>query len=227
MEPRYLRVKKWRDHQHYNDREPPWIKMQRKLLKDDKFAELSELEQWQLVRIWVVASASSRFTEDDDGRRCPVLPDDEQTLRRAIGTLKRIPLAKLIREGWLIPVDETELLAPSASTVLAPVQAPSIGTEAQRVRGLEVLPSSVSYTPSLEQGRGRETDVSRATPEGCIEAIDQATGHQTGGIDKIRRAAKHVAHGGLIHALEACQGPGVNDPLAVALAELKKRKPAA
>lgn len=112
----YLRIKKWRDHQHYRDREPPWIKMQTKLLKDDKFGDLDELSQWQLVRIWMTASSASRFTLDEEGRRVPVIANDEKTLRRAIGTLKMIPLALYVRDGWLIPVHPNDLCEHGAST---------------------------------------------------------------------------------------------------------------
>lgn len=110
MEARYLRVKNWGEFQHYRDKEPGWIKLYAKTLRDNRFLELAELEQWQLVRLWIVASQSSRFAHDEEGRKVPVLVDDEQSLRRSVATLRKIPLAKFIRDGWLIPVAADELL---------------------------------------------------------------------------------------------------------------------
>lgn len=106
----YLRIKKWKDWQHYKDREPPWVKMHAKLLQDSAFMELGELEQWQLARIWLIASWSSRFTRDEHGRLVPVVAYDERTIRRAIASLKRVPLAKFVAQGWLIEVAEEDLV---------------------------------------------------------------------------------------------------------------------
>lgn len=109
MQAQYLAIKNWGKHQHYKDKEPGWIKAYARLLRDSLFLELTELEQWQLVRIWLCASQSSRFMRDQEGRRVPVVPFDEQSLRRAIGTVKKIPLARFIRDGWLLIIDEHEL----------------------------------------------------------------------------------------------------------------------
>lgn len=114
MQASYLRVKNHTKHQHYDPtkRRPPWIKLYNDLLGGDVggFDELSEAEQWQLVRIWLVASKSSALTHDENGKVVPVVANDEKSLRRSIMSLKRIPLEKFIREGWLIPVAEDELI---------------------------------------------------------------------------------------------------------------------
>lgn len=121
LDARYLRVKNWADKQHYKDRMPPWIKLYNTIIgSDDRFGFLPEHEQWQLVRIWLIASRSSAFCLDENGRRVPVVPDDELALRRSIQTLRKIPLAKFIRDGWLVPVAASELLVDDASAVLAP-----------------------------------------------------------------------------------------------------------
>lgn len=112
----YLRVKNWARFQHYSKRQPPWIKLYNDLIgAGDDFGHLGELEQWQLVRIWMEASKSSKFTLDESGRVVPVIPNDEQAIRRAIQTLKRVPLAKFVQEGRLIVVDASALLANDAS----------------------------------------------------------------------------------------------------------------
>lgn len=54
-------VKNWWEHQHYRDRRPAWIKLHRALETDPEFQSLTEIEQWRLVKLWLVAS-------DMDGR---------------------------------------------------------------------------------------------------------------------------------------------------------------
>ena len=137
MDASYLRVKNWSRFQHYDAkrRRPPWIKFYNDLLgDDDDFGRLTEVEQWQLVRIWLIASRSSRFTVElvnEELRVVPVVAFDEQTLRRAIQSLKKIPLARFVREGWLIPVEENELVDPETGDLLAQV----IGDDIQPVAG--------------------------------------------------------------------------------------------
>lgn len=138
MEARYLRVKNWGEFQHYKDRFPPWIKLYNKIIgSDDQFGFLPELEQWQLVRIWLIASRSSIFALDDAGKKVPVLPDDELALRRSIQTAKKIPLAKFIRDGWLLPVDACEVLADDASAGASTDASALLEVEEQRFRELE------------------------------------------------------------------------------------------
>lgn len=119
MNASYLRVKKWADLQHYKDRMPPWIKFYNRLLKDTELSKMDEFAQYQLVRLWSLASLSSVFTLDEKQRVVPALAHDEMWMRRAIGTTKKIPLEVFIREGWLIQVAEEELL--SASTYASAV----------------------------------------------------------------------------------------------------------
>lgn len=118
----YLRVKNWKDWQHYKDREPPWVKLHGKLLRNDDFIALSEAHQWQLVRIWMVVSQSSRFTLDEKRRIVPVVVKDESAIRRATASLKKVPLGLFIEQGWLIELGEEKLVENphGDSTALAP-----------------------------------------------------------------------------------------------------------
>ena len=95
----YLQVKNWEELQHYKKRNPPWIKLYRRLMTDGDFHRLSELHQWQLVRIWLVSA------EEHPGGW---VPNDEKWLRRMIGTLKPIPTREFIEGGWLIPRNQAE-----------------------------------------------------------------------------------------------------------------------
>lgn len=117
MEARYLRVKKWREFQHYAERRPPWIKLKRRLIEGERdFVEqLSEIEQWQLVRLWLYASGSETVMLDEKGREVPLVAYDEHSLRLGIKTLKKIPLEKFIRQGWLEVVSEDEITASFAA----------------------------------------------------------------------------------------------------------------
>lgn len=116
MNASYLRVKNWGRHQHYDPlkRRPPWIKIYNDLLgDDDAFMRLDEETQWQLVRIWLVASRSSALTRDDEGAIVPAVVNDAASLQRSIMSVRKVPLEALIRDGWLVPVSEAELLTTS------------------------------------------------------------------------------------------------------------------
>ena len=107
----YLRVKDWAKLQHYSKRRPLWVKSYARLLLDDRFNELGELEQLWLMKLWLVASQSSRFTVDEDAQRVvPVIPNDEKKLRVTIQASRRLPLERFVGEGWLIPVAESALV---------------------------------------------------------------------------------------------------------------------
>lgn len=121
MDARYLRVKNLDRFQHYSKRRPPWIKLYRTLITGEDgqlsdFLRLTEPEQWQLVRIWLLAS------QCDDG----LMAFDERWMRVAIRSEKKISLEKFVRDGWLevLSAEETDairasgLASESASTVL-------------------------------------------------------------------------------------------------------------
>ena len=51
-----MRVRNWSKFQHYNHRNPPWIKLYRSLLDDKDFHDLDGESVKQLVKIWLIAS---------------------------------------------------------------------------------------------------------------------------------------------------------------------------
>jgi hypothetical protein len=156
----YLRVKNWGELQHYSDRRPTWIKVYPRLLEDDAFARLDEMTQWQLVRVWFIASRSSALTLDEDGKQVPVVANDAESLQRSIQSLKKVPLARLIRDGWLIPVAEDELLWADEAKPRRPKRAAAATKQAsERASRLASEPASGSL-------RGREG-------EGSEELQDQ------------------------------------------------------
>jgi hypothetical protein len=50
------RVKNWREFQHYKERDPPWIKIHKRLLNDRQWHLLSGDDAKELVMLWLLAS---------------------------------------------------------------------------------------------------------------------------------------------------------------------------
>lgn len=94
----FFRIKNWMKHQHYKDRRPPWIKLHNSLFDDYEFQQLTDIQRWHLVAIWLLASRSNRFHEDGD----PLLPEDEKYLTRQTGTSGKIDLKPLYSAGFIV-----------------------------------------------------------------------------------------------------------------------------
>ena len=110
MRPQYLRVRNWEKFQHYKNRNPPWIRLHRTLLRDHAFHQLTEVQQWQLVRLWLLASECENH-----------IAWDEKWIRKAIHSSRRVQVEALIELGFLEP-SESKSLPPGkheASGVLA------------------------------------------------------------------------------------------------------------
>lgn len=86
-----LRVKGWRDHQHYKARKqpPPWIKLYRRTLTDYDFVQLNEADRFKLIGLWLLAS-------DKDG----TIPNDARYLAKCLD-VKRLDLDSFIARGFL------------------------------------------------------------------------------------------------------------------------------
>lgn len=138
----WLYVKNFGELQHYKKRNPPWIKLYRALMTDGKFHQLSEIEQWQLVRIWLVSA------EEHPGGW---VPNDESWLRRMTGSLRAVPIAKLVDAGWLIPQTASAYASALASTELANESKNRVDVAPQRFRGSETYKE-----PSLPSNGSRE-----------------------------------------------------------------------
>lgn len=91
-EPEFYEVKNWKRFQHYNDRNPAWIKLHRSLLSDYEFAKLGDSQKAHIILIWLFASTAS-------GR----IPNDPIFLKEKL-SLKRCPkLGAFAAVGLLIP----------------------------------------------------------------------------------------------------------------------------
>jgi len=105
----WLRVKNWREHQHYGKRRPPWIKLHRAMLDDYAVAALPDVAKAHLTGIWLLAVA-------EDGR----VPNDPTWIARKINATEPVDLQPFIRAGLLVPEgDASTTLATDASV---PVQ---------------------------------------------------------------------------------------------------------
>ena len=51
-----LSIKNWEKFQHYKDRNPPSIKLNRDLLRDYEFACLQDASKLLLIELWLLAS---------------------------------------------------------------------------------------------------------------------------------------------------------------------------
>jgi hypothetical protein len=105
----FFRVVNWKQHQHYKDRSPPWIKLQKEVLDSFEWCRLQDASKAIALVIWIVASEhkdpSSGLLEDNIEKiahraRCDILKVNEA-------------VKDLIRNGFLIhEKDASDLLSP-------------------------------------------------------------------------------------------------------------------
>lgn len=49
-------VKNWWKYQHYRDRNPPWIKLEKSILHSPAVQSLKIEDRWRLLTLWLIAS---------------------------------------------------------------------------------------------------------------------------------------------------------------------------
>jgi len=92
-----LRVKNWKQFQHFKDRRPPWIKLYRDLLDDPEWHELDGDTAKALIMFWLIAS--------DDKQLIGKLPDLRKLAFRARLTTDQTEAALSRLSHWLEEVD--------------------------------------------------------------------------------------------------------------------------
>jgi hypothetical protein len=107
----FFRVKNFEKFQHYKDRNPPWIKLHRDLLKNYEFSCLQDASKVHLVLIWLLASQM-------DNR----VPDDIEWLKGQLGTRQKINLEELKTAGFIIPINDVADCKQDASVSLSSCQ---------------------------------------------------------------------------------------------------------
>jgi hypothetical protein len=95
-----IRIKNWDSFQHYRDRNPPWIKLHRRLLNDREFFSLDGDCVKTLVLLWMLAAETT-------GGELPAIEDIAFRLRLDSKVLA-CQISKL--NHWLI-VDASDMLA--------------------------------------------------------------------------------------------------------------------
>ena len=86
----YLRIRNWEKFQHYKDRNPPWIKLHRDLLRDYEFSCLQDASKLHLMLLWLLASQLDNK-----------IPADEKWLTSHLGLQRPIVLKPLIDNGYI------------------------------------------------------------------------------------------------------------------------------
>jgi len=105
-----MKVKNWKQHQHYNKPKPPWIKVYRDILNDYDFQKLKPADKWIVIGLWLIAAET-----DND------IPDDQQWLKNRLGLSKEIDLETLYSTGFFLELDgdSRESLDPGSIEALA------------------------------------------------------------------------------------------------------------
>lgn len=92
-----LAPKNWRDFQHYKDRAPPWIRLQRKLLDDKDFHRLPVESRALAPMLWLLASESIDGSFNGSADELAFrLRSTEKEITKALGPL--------LERGFFIPV---------------------------------------------------------------------------------------------------------------------------
>lgn len=148
----FLRVKGWREHQHYKTKKgegtgpPPWIKLYRRILTDYSIRGLPEADRFKLVALWLLAS-------DTDG----TIPNDAKYVANCIG-VKRINLDLFVSRGFLESVytDSRPILALSESEDIRlradQTENGTVASEHALVRLLAILHDSDLKTEAVIRG---------------------------------------------------------------------------
>lgn len=113
----WIRVTDWRTFQHYKDRSPPWIKLHREQILDNRaYRALPDGAQALLVDLWLLASEGDGKVKDD-------LRNLEFRLRRPrdeiAANLQKLADAGLVQwkdgnASGLLPDASADMLAPAS-----------------------------------------------------------------------------------------------------------------
>jgi hypothetical protein len=102
----FLRIRNWRNYQHYKDRNPPWIKLHYEILNSEDWVMLADASRVAMMVCMLIASRH-------EGR----VPYNPEYIKR-VGHLKTKPDLKLLIDmGFL--VDENPMLADASTKTLA------------------------------------------------------------------------------------------------------------
>ena len=116
----YIKIKNWELHQHYKDRNPPWIKLHNTLLTDYEFSCLKDASKLQLIMLWVLASQLNNK-----------IPNDEKWIGSKLNLRSKIKLKPLIDTGFI------ELYQDASTTLADSKQDACLETETETYKKAE------------------------------------------------------------------------------------------
>ena len=198
-----LLVKNWRVFQHYKDRSPPWIKLQKSLLDDYEFACLPVASKALAPMLWLLAS------ESDDGS----VPADTAHLAFRLRWPEKDILAglkPLIQKGFLVDASNTLADCKQSATSEAEAEVETEAeAEAERARVFDHWKKVHGHPQAkLDGKRGRviREALKVYTADELCEAISgyRNSPHHMGqndrntvydGIELLLRDAKHIDAG--------------------------------
>lgn len=142
----YLRVKNWREFQHYKDRNPTFVKLHLNLLNDVEYLALPDKAKLVLVHCWIAAGNLWNPKKETE----PLLPFDSSLLRVLLHLSQRLYLDELVLSGFLIPVpnDYNNLrIEPAIKSLAKPEQVASPEAEVYRSKKQPLRVSSNGNYP--------------------------------------------------------------------------------
>jgi hypothetical protein len=90
MTKQFIRVVNWEKHQHYKDRNPPWIKLHNTILEDPAVAALPDAAKAHLFGLWLLASRSENK-----------IPADPAFVGKRINATTKVDLRLLMLLGFI------------------------------------------------------------------------------------------------------------------------------
>lgn len=146
----YLVVKDFEKFQHYKDREPPWIKLHRSLLRNYEFLQLPETAQLHLIKIWLLASQiGNKIPNDDAFIAREIGADNSELIRNKLLIIRAGFLVKLKKTG---PKYRKQKEKPASTTLATCKQNAMPETEAEA----DIYPPIVP--PLTESERNERSD---------------------------------------------------------------------
>ena len=88
----HIKIKNWSEHQHYKDRNPPWIKLHVKILNDMSFMMLAPASKCLLLLLWVLAAENNGELD---------FSEEEMKFRLRDNKFSRDSLTPLIHSGFI------------------------------------------------------------------------------------------------------------------------------
>ena len=193
--------------QHYKDREPKWIKNYRRLLSKDEYRDLSGHCRGILHGLWLEYAST-------DGR----LRADSSSLSSRLGLR--------VNSSHLESLNHAGFIRFSASKPLA-LSEHNASLEVETEREVETQDLNQSQEQPRSKPTGKNGHMNGIADEPAFALLHLTVGPTDDNLAKLRRAARGLPLAAIVQAREAAQGPGVRDPLAVALATLKAQRPPA